>query len=60
MTLDRDDIQAIAAEVVRLMRQTEEMTLDAEYLASLPVAERKAIQQAKMRRWKEEQKAQKH
>lgn len=58
MTLDAEDVKAIASEVVRLLKIAEGQKLDAEFLASLPVAERKAIQQEKARRAKAEQKRQ--
>jgi|GEM_PF-5731933 len=43
------DTKAIAAEVVRQIRLTEDRTKDAQYLASLPSDQLKRIQQAKMR-----------
>jgi uncharacterized protein (DUF2236 family) len=43
MTLDREDIQAIAAEVVRQLKASERVRDDIQYLATLPVAEAKRI-----------------
>jgi predicted phosphohydrolase len=50
MTLDREDIVAIAAEVVRQMRYTESVQMDMDYLASLPHEERKRILKAEFDR----------
>lgn len=41
MTLDRDDIAAIAREVVAEMKRVESITLDAQYMASLDFDEQK-------------------
>lgn len=55
MTLDNDDIQAIASAVVRQMRQLESIRLDNQYEGSLPIAEQKKRQQERARQFKAEQ-----
>jgi len=49
MILTPEDIEAIAAAVVRQMRVEQELRLDAQYEASLPVEEQKKRARAKMR-----------
>jgi len=69
MILDQEDIKAIAAEVVRqldiralarelhrMLYEMNEVRLDAEYLVSLPIEERKKIQRAKWEAQKAEMK----
>ena len=56
MTLDHEDIAAIATEVVRQLRQAEQSRIDQRYEAHLPIEEQKRRQQERMRVFKAEQK----
>lgn len=49
MTLDRKTINAIADAVAKKLRATEESTMDAQYLATLPLEELKRRQREAMR-----------
>lgn len=50
MTLDHEDIQAIADAVVLRMRAAEDMQMDEAFMVSLPPAERKRRARKEMKR----------
>lgn len=54
MTLDEEDIIAIATEIVRQMRRLDGIWSDQQHLASLPIQEQKRLSQIRMRQYKAE------
>jgi hypothetical protein len=56
MTLDNEDIQAIATEVVRQMRRLDQIHVDQRYEASLPLSEQKRLSRIRMAQCKAEMK----
>jgi hypothetical protein len=54
MTLDQEDIYAIASAVVEMTRRLDSVHTDQHYLASLPIAEQKRLSRIEMARDREE------
>lgn len=59
MTLDNEDVEAIAESVFRRIRQLESIRLDNAYEGNLPISEQKRRQQERMRQYKAAQKGDK-